>query len=491
MQWSRDELRALELQYNARKPMLSHIAAAVRSELHEFLEDEGFVTGVEHSVLSDTQFGQLVQKTHLPKPLVQLTSQVSLRVITNDVEQIEAIREAIQTHYHSVQAGWKDDDSQLTLRFNIPSQAKPGGYRDRSDVPNLMELTIAASQALPRITADGDEVPKLALVMKGGGIKGLAYVGALEYLRDEYKFNWYVGTSAGAITAILLAVGYEVEELQEILETKKFKDFFDAPFYKQPYNLITKKGLHTAKAFTDWMDELLSSKFDRKPTRVTLGDIQARTGNRVTVYASQQREKVLTFDSENTPEAHAAYAARCSMSIPILFTPETNQGIVAFDGGLQNNFPIRQLREDHGEIPFVSLFLGSEKYEPVKDQTIFFRLIDIWTRQGEDQYVDEFIDHTSVIDPSPVGTLDFDVDASEKKYLVICGRIGALKHLYSEEDRPLLLELQEAINTKSELQVHVDKRSNRRWWKSRCKWGFVCLIPVAFLYLLARWWFLR
>ena len=62
------------------------------------------------------------------------------------------------------------------------------------------------------------------LVMKGGGVKGIAYVGALEVLEEYvYRFNHFVGTSAGAITGALLAVGYKPGELGSILEKTNFK----------------------------------------------------------------------------------------------------------------------------------------------------------------------------------------------------------------------------------------------------------------------------
>lgn len=50
--------------------------------------------------------------------------------------------------------------------------------------------------------------------MKGGGVKGLAYVGALSVLTSHYTFHRYVGTSAGAIAAILLAAGFTPDELE-------------------------------------------------------------------------------------------------------------------------------------------------------------------------------------------------------------------------------------------------------------------------------------
>jgi predicted acylesterase/phospholipase RssA len=57
-----------------------------------------------------------------------------------------------------------------------------------------------------------EESKEFALIMKGGGAKGLAYVGALQVLEQYgYKFTWFVGTSAGAITAVLLAAGYTAD----------------------------------------------------------------------------------------------------------------------------------------------------------------------------------------------------------------------------------------------------------------------------------------
>lgn len=468
--------------------MLMHIASKVRSELEELLNDEGYRTSLKQSVLSAKQFVQLVQKTHLPQPLTQLTSQISIRIVTHGTDDIESIRKTIETHYHSVQVGWKSDNSQLTLKFLIPPQAKPQGYRERDDVPALMEISVAASQSEPRMTTDGESIPHLALIMKGGGIKGLAYVGALDLLRDYYDFNWFVGTSAGAITAILLAAGYSVEEMQQILEEKNFKEFFDAPIYMQPVNLLFKQGMHPAKTFTDWIDKLLADKLNKR-SRVTLGDIQSQTGNRVTVYASQQRKKSLTFDSTEQPEISAAYAARCSMSIPIIFIPATEQGILAFDGGLQNNFPIRQLTEDHGPIPFVSLYLGSEDFEPLKDQAVWLRVLDIWMSQAEDEYVEEFIEQIVIIDPSPIGFLDFDINKSEKEYLVTCGRIGALKHLHPKNDHSSLPELVEATSTKGKLEPEVFKRYRRRLWISRGRWCLSVALLLVVLYALAQWWF--
>src|SRR5262249_35724809 len=55
-----------------------------------------------------------------------------------------------------------------------------------------------------------------AVVMKGGGVKGLALAGALLELEKHFYFDRHVGTSAGAIAATLLAAGYTPKELTAV-----------------------------------------------------------------------------------------------------------------------------------------------------------------------------------------------------------------------------------------------------------------------------------
>jgi predicted acylesterase/phospholipase RssA len=87
--------------------------------------------------------------------------------------------------------------------------------------------------------------------MKGGGVKGIAYVGALQVLEDyEYKFQHYVGTSAGAISAALLAVGYSPQALGDVLATTNFKQFRDGYLLPSLLMLPFRKGLYTGENFS-------------------------------------------------------------------------------------------------------------------------------------------------------------------------------------------------------------------------------------------------
>ena len=69
------------------------------------------------------------------------------------------------------------------------------------------------------------------LVLQGGSVRGVAYLGALEQIIEEglmlESIKAVAGTSAGAITAFLLALGYSLPELKHELNLMDFKAFLD------------------------------------------------------------------------------------------------------------------------------------------------------------------------------------------------------------------------------------------------------------------------
>jgi len=63
---------------------------------------------------------------------------------------------------------------------------------------------------------------KYDLVFEGGGAKGMVFVGACdEFFKRGHTFGRLLGTSAGAITGTLLAVGYTPEEMLHALTEKE------------------------------------------------------------------------------------------------------------------------------------------------------------------------------------------------------------------------------------------------------------------------------
>lgn len=331
-----------------------------------------------------------------------------------------------------------------------------------SDSEGLLEKESASS--LNHASTDPSD-NAYALIMKGGGVKGLAYIGALKELEKYYKFNWYVGTSAGAIAAAFLSAGYTTIELEEVLKNKNFKDFLDAPIYKIPINLIIHKGFYPARTFTKWIDNLIATKLN-SPYRVRLNQLP----NRVTIYASRRGQKALVFDSldpktKSTPVAHAV---RCSMAIPLIFTPERDEGVKVFDGGMQNNYPVQQLLSEHPNTKFIGLYLGAEHYEGnEKDPSLMKELYSIWSEASDIEALEKYHQHTVIIDPRPISTRDFSLTDEEKEYLLAAGKASALKFLSKQllPNKPAKETVNQAVIEAVSLRKSITGKRSKRFWR--------------------------
>ena len=262
-----------------------------------------------------------------------------------------------------------------------------------------------------------------SIVIKGGGVKGLAFAGALLELENHFSFNTFSGVSAGAIAAVLLGAGYKPSELLGILKKKNFNDFKDASFLKSILNLIRTKGLYPGDEMEEWIKGLLKNKFPEKLNEISLEELPTHT----IVYSTRIKDGTLTFDSKSKrKDTHAAFAARCSMSIPYFFSPKLVDGIRVYDGGLRNNFPLKIFMESYPTKPVIGLYLisGSKK-----GGLVIGELTNIAIDGEELSVVENNLDKVVVIDPRPIKTTDFNLDDKKKELLILSGRLGALKFI--------------------------------------------------------------
>jgi len=288
-----------------------------------------------------------------------------------------------------------------------------------------MGLNIIVQNALDDLLLIVSNQHPFAIVMKGGGIKGLAFAGALIELEKYFSFNIFAGTSAGAIAAILLGAGYRPSELLEILQNKDFSDFKDAGLLQFLYNLPVKKGLYPGDEVEAWLNKLLEKYIKKTGSEIQMSDLITRT----IVYATRQPEGILVFDSNGDRKTQiASFAARCSMSIPYFFIPKTIDGIKVFDGGFGNNFPLKTFIDQNQNKPFIGLYLKS-KYS--KYSSVIKQLVNISTDSDERQIVERYKANIVEIDPSPIKTTQFNLSKKKKEFLVLTGRVAALQFLYS------------------------------------------------------------
>ena len=289
-----------------------------------------------------------------------------------------------------------------------------------------MEISCSGRQLRGAATEERKAVTTAkTLIMKGGGIKGLAFAGALIELERFYRFETYVGTSAGAIAAVLLAAGYSASDLRVALERKDFEEFRDGRLFKIPWNLLVHRGAHPGEVFRRWVKNLIGEKVPRLD-RIPMSALPSRA----VIYAAWRANGTLIFDShgENSG-SEADFAVRCSMSLPFVFFPQVHDGHRVFDGGLLNNFPVQIFLERNPGTDFLALYLGSSAAPEYRPQSMLRDVFDILLGRDDLRVVNEFSDRTVVIDPSPIKTTDFSLSAEEKEFLILQGRASALAFL--------------------------------------------------------------
>lgn len=273
--------------------------------------------------------------------------------------------------------------------------------------------------------------PGLALVLKGGGVKGLALVGALLEMEKYYSYSAFVGTSAGAIVAGLLAAGCTPKELETILRQTDFTTFQDAHWYQWLKNLVFHLYVYPGKKFEEWLWKQVQTynRTNWKLQPPQLKDLKTR----LTIYAAQEDVGALILDSEaidGNRNLDLTFAVRCSMSIPGFFRPPMHNGRPVFDGGLLNNFPARDWISKNPHYDFVGIYLGEKVINPAGSTRLPGQLLGLITNRDDAQFIDEHRDRVIVVDPDPVGTTDFDLSTEEIDFLVLQGRADALEHMH-------------------------------------------------------------
>ncbi|MEX1029385.1 MAG: patatin-like phospholipase family protein [Paenibacillaceae bacterium] len=188
---------------------------------------------------------------------------------------------------------------------------------------------------------------KINAVFEGGGVKGIAIVGAVHAVEEYgFEFNEVAGTSSGAIIASLLAAGYTSEQLKQLILDTPFQEFVKTKtkWIGPSIRLLFKKGLYSGDPIERWIHELLAKK-----GIYTFADLPDRKLRIIASDISDGRIMVLPDDLplyDLDPSTFlVSRAVRMSASIPYFFEPvlirrKKTLPIYIVDGGLLSNFPL-------------------------------------------------------------------------------------------------------------------------------------------------------
>ncbi len=252
------------------------------------------------------------------------------------------------------------------------------------------------------------------LVFEGGGVRGIAYCGALDKLNEEGLLDdvdRVAGTSAGAITATLFALGYSTNELKDIIYYTNFGDFNDGEymFVGGTKRVLENYGWYKGDEFIYWLESYVAKKTGNKDiTFVELHKSRMRKGYAdlyITGTNLTKQEEVI-FSFETYPDMRIVDAVRISMSVPLWFEAvvvdsyghitsdeeSSGDGQIMIDGGLLSNFPIK-IFDDPKYISGISANAFAGDF--CNSETLGFRLDSkeqIIMDEGQDGLVEQNID---------------------------------------------------------------------------------------------------
>lgn len=265
------------------------------------------------------------------------------------------------------------------------------------------------------------------IYLSGGGICGVAHVGALQELATHIPLTLikeWMGVSAGSLMAMCLAIGFTLDELYD------FSTRFDFTHIQQP-DSPTGWLLHMGMDTGERLQRLVIACLHVKglPSTLTFQELHQRFGLSLRVLATDMNlAKGKVFSPSDTPNYSVAIAVCASMSYPLYFQPvlcpETGHALA--DGGVISNYPLYLVPpEDRPHTLSILLRLGIQETETLDDlspEQLLVRPLAIALTEKTNIETTLYDVECIKIPLGDVNVLDFSLPEEVKRGLVEKGR---------------------------------------------------------------------
>ncbi|WP_171595250.1 patatin-like phospholipase family protein [Marinifilum caeruleilacunae] len=194
--------------------------------------------------------------------------------------------------------------------------------------------------------------PKIGLVLSGGGAKGFAHVGVLKIIDElEIPIDYISGTSMGSIIGGFYSIGYSAQQIEDMILSQNWDKLLAdeisrkyVPFHeKQNYERhvlsfpIKPKGIQLPSGIVKGQNVI--NLFERLSIDYhDVTDFNKLPIPFVCVATDIETGEAVILDNGYLPEA-----MRASMAIPTVFSPIEIDGRLLVDGGMVNNFPVKEV----------------------------------------------------------------------------------------------------------------------------------------------------
>ena len=207
------------------------------------------------------------------------------------------------------------------------------------------------------------QAQKVGLVLSGGGAKGMTHIGIIRALEENnIPIDYITGTSMGAIIGSLYAMGYSPDDMEALLSSEDFKRWYSGQiepeygyYFKQ--NRPTPEFFNIRFSFKDSLHikpqilptsmvnpiqmNLVFVELFARATAACNGDFNHLFVPFRCIASDVYNKRPLIMRKGDLGDA-----VRASMSFPFVFKPIEIDSVLAYDGGIYNNFPTDIMRED-------------------------------------------------------------------------------------------------------------------------------------------------
>lgn len=261
---------------------------------------------------------------------------------------------------------------------------------------SVMLFGMSNSYANPEEAPDSPSQKKrqtVGLVLSGGGAKGIAHVGVIKALEENgIPFDYVTGTSMGAIVGSLYSCGWSPEKMMEMFTSKDFSYWSTGTINRDLVYYFT-----TPEPTPKWVSLNISFKDSTNIASQIIPSclISPLPMNMefLRLYSPYTEQCNQNFNNLFVPfrcvtsdiyhkhkivckSGSLGDAVRASMSFPLVFKPIEMDGVLVYDGGIYDNFPVDVMQEDFNPDFIIGVSVSSPDQKPIRGD-IYSQLEDM------------------------------------------------------------------------------------------------------------------
>lgn len=257
------------------------------------------------------------------------------------------------------------------------------------------------------------------LIIGGGGVKGMAIIGALEALSKNGILDGithYLGSSIGGLICFLLTIGYTYSELFDItmkLDFSKYKDI-------DITNIFDTWGLDSCKLIMNIIKIMAKQKGIN--SEITFEELYNETGKCLTLTGSN----ILTNQDEyyshiESPKKKVFDAIRITICYPIIFYPFRGENGIIIDGAFFMPYPMKYYQNVKTKIGIIIHNRHSyKKIETAEDYLL--SMLSCLQERYEKTFMEGYEKDTIIIDIKTIHSMNLDITNDDKLIMYKIGK---------------------------------------------------------------------